>query len=129
MRLESGCAERNRCALEIIINLLILISHCSKSFLEADPILLFFSATAKLQLVIELFNEIMEGSPDLTIADYNVNKITQLVGFYSDYQSYLLWTQHILAIFNKFCAEDICNYCNVAQLSFQQTADAYFSPF
>ena len=60
MRLESGCAERNRCALEIIINLLILISHCSKSFLEADPILLFFSATAKLQLVIELFNEIME---------------------------------------------------------------------
>ena len=90
MRLESGCAERNRCALEIIINLPILISHCSKSFLEADPILLFFSATAKLQLVIELFNEIMEGSPDLTIADYNVNKITQLVGFYSDYQSYLL---------------------------------------
>ena len=90
MRLESGCAERNRCALEIIINLLILISHCSKSFLEADPILLFFSATAKLQLVIELFNEIMEGSPDLTIADYNVNKITQLVGFYSVYQSYLV---------------------------------------
>ena len=90
MRLESGCAERNRCALEIIINLLILISHCSKSFLEADPILLFFKATAKLQLVIELFNEIMEGSPDLTIADYNVNKITQLVGFYSVYQSYLV---------------------------------------
>ena len=59
MRLESGCAERNRCALEIIINLPILISHCSKSFLEAVPILLlFFKATAKLQLVIQLFDEI-----------------------------------------------------------------------
>ena len=90
MRLESGCAERNRCALEIIINLLILISHCSKSFLEADPILLFFSATAKLQLVIQFFDEIKEGSPELTIEGYNVNKITQLVGFYSVYQSYLL---------------------------------------
>ena len=53
-----------------------------------DPV--FFKETAKLQLVIELFNEIMEGSPDLTIADYNVNKITQLVGFYSVYQSYLV---------------------------------------
>ena len=75
MRLESGCAERNRCALEIIINLLILISHCSKSFLEADPILLSFNATAKLQPVNQLFDEIKEGSPDLTIADYNVNVI------------------------------------------------------
>ena len=118
MRLESGCAERNRCALEIIINLLILISHCSKSFLEADPILLSFNATAKLQPVNQLFDEIKEGSPDLTIADYNVNKITQLVGFYSAYQSCLLCTQHILATFNKFCADDVCNYCNVAQHSY-----------
>ena len=118
MRLESGCAERNRCALEIIINLLILISHCSKSFLEAVPILLFFKATAKLQLVNRFFDEIKEGSPELTIADYNVNKITQLVGFYSDYQSCLLCTQHILATFNKFCADDVCNYCNVDQHSF-----------
>ena len=118
MRLESGCAERNRCALEIIINLLILISHCSKSFLEAVPILLSFKATAKLQLVNRFFDEIKEGSPELTIADYNVNKITQLVGFYSDYQSCLLCTQHILATFNKFCADGVCNYCNVDQHSF-----------
>ena len=67
MRLESGCAERNRCALEIIINLPILISHCSKSFQEADPILLFFKVTPKLQLVIQLFDEIKEGSPELTM--------------------------------------------------------------
>ena len=53
-----------------------------------DPVL--FKATAKLQLVIQFFDEIKEGSPELTIEGYNVNKITQLVGFYSDYQSYLL---------------------------------------